>query len=326
MTPARLDAAARRDRMRGALVGLATGDALGTTVEFRRPGTFPPVTDMTGGGPFDLEPGQWTDDTSLALCLAESLVERGGFDARDQMERYLRWYRTGHLSSTGHCFDIGGTTSAALSRFARTGEPFAGPTAPDTAGNGSIMRLAPVPIFFAADPVAALARCAESSRATHGARVAVDACRYLGALLLGAFAGAAKDELLAPRYSPVPGYWEANPLCAEVDAIAAGSFLVRRPPDIRGSGYAAHSLEAALWAFASSGTFRDGCLLAVNLGDDADTTAAVYGQVAGAMYGERAIPAEWRSKLALWETVDRLADALAERGTSTTTLHEEAGR
>ena len=252
----------------------------------------------------------------MALCLAESLVERGGFDPRDQMERYVRWWRDGHLSSNGRCFDIGATVASALRRFEETGEPYAGSTDPQSAGNGSLMRLAPVPLFYAADPRAAVERAADSSRTTHGAATAVDACRYLAGLIVGALAGAAKDELLAPRYSPVPGLWEERPLAPEVDEVAAGSFLRREPPEIKGSGYVVRSLEAALWAFARGGSFREGALLAVNLGDDADTTGAVYGQLAGALYGEEGIPAEWRSKLALLGTIEELADRLhdAARG------------
>ena len=130
-------------RYRGILLGLAAGDALGTTLEFRRPGTFAPIADIVGGGPFNLPAGAWTDDTSMALCLAESLIERRGFDPVDQLERYVRWYRLGHLSSTGNCFDIGNTVRAALNRFERTREPYCGSTDPMAAGNGSIMRLAP---------------------------------------------------------------------------------------------------------------------------------------------------------------------------------------
>ena len=111
------------DRFRGCLLGLAVGDAVGTTVEFKPRGSFEPVTGMVGGGPFGLKPGQWTDDTSMALCLAESLIEKRGFDARNQMELYVCWYRQGHLSSTGRCFDIGNATSSALHRFERTGIP-----------------------------------------------------------------------------------------------------------------------------------------------------------------------------------------------------------
>jgi len=167
-----------RDRIRGALLGLAVGDAIGTTVEFRAPGSFRPVEDMIGGGPFHLSPGQWTDDTSMALCLAESLIECRGFNARDQMCRYVRWRDQGHLSSTGSRFDIGNTVAAALHTFEATGEPFSGPTAELTAGNGSLMRLAPIPMFYFGRDEDAVALAAESSRTTHGAAVAVDACRY----------------------------------------------------------------------------------------------------------------------------------------------------
>ncbi|MBD0328939.1 MAG: ADP-ribosylglycohydrolase family protein [Thermoleophilia bacterium] len=294
----------RRSRYRGALLGLAAGDALGTTLEFEPPGTFDSIDDIVGGGPFRLEPGQWTDDTSMALCLAESLLERRAFDLRDQMERYLRWYRAGHLSSTGECFDIGNATRAALERFERTGEPFAGSTDANAAGNGSLMRLAPVPLFFGADVEEALARAADSSRTTHGAATCVDACRYFAALLVGAVDGLPKDELLSPRY------WHWGELHREVADVAAGSFRGREPPEIRGTGYVVRSLEAALWALERSDGFREGALLAVNLGDDADTTGAVYGQLAGALYGEEAIPREWRAKLALRETIEDYAERL----------------
>ncbi len=187
-------------RYRGALLGLAAGDALGTTVEFRPPGTFEPVTDIVGGGPFRLEAGQWTDDTSMALCLAESLIERRGFDGHDQISRYVRWYREGHLASNGRCFDIGNTVRAALERFERTGETNAGSTDPRSAGNGSLMRLAPVPLFFSRDVEAAIARAADSSRTTHGVATAVDACRSCAALLVGAVDGRSKVELLDDSY------------------------------------------------------------------------------------------------------------------------------
>jgi len=298
------------DRYRGALLGLAAGDAVGTTVEFRPPGSFQPLTDMVGGGPFGLEPGQWTDDTSMALCLAESLVETGGFDPVDQLRRYVRWWREGHLSSTGRCFDIGGTVSKALRRFEQTGDPASGPTDPHSAGNGSIMRLAPVPLYYAEDPQLAVDRSADSSRTTHGAAEAIDGCRYLGALLVGAVRGASKEALLADHYAPVAGTWDAHPLAPAIAEIAAGSFKQRNPPTVKGTGYVVKSLEAALWAFLHGDDFGAGCLLAVNLGDDADTTAAVYGQLAGAYYGEAGIPPEWRSRLALRETITSLAEAL----------------
>lgn len=301
---------ANQQKFRGALLGLAAADAVGTTLEFRAPGSFTPITDMVGGGPFGLQAGQWTDDTSMALCLAESLVTQQRFDAADQMRRYLRWYEDGHLSSTGVCFDIGNTTRAALLHFKQTGDPYAGSTDPYTAGNGSIMRLAPVVLAASRYPETAVSLAAASSRTTHGAETAVDGCRTLAMLLLGALHGIDKATLLAPAFTLIPGYWDAYPLAPEIAAVAHGSFHEKQPPAIQGSGYVVASLEAALWAFANSHDFRSGCLLAANLGDDADTTAAVYGQLAGAFYGVDGIPAAWRAKLALRETIETLADQL----------------
>jgi ADP-ribosylglycohydrolase len=297
-------------RYRGCLLGLAVGDAVGTTLEFQPPGTFTPITDMVGGGPFALQPGQWTDDTSMALCLAESLIEQKEFVPTDQLQRYVQWYRQGHLSSTGKCFDIGNTTQAALLQFEKTGEPYCGSTNPRHAGNGSIMRLAPVPLFFATHPENAIAFSAESSRTTHGTLTAIDACRYLAALIVGAVHGVSREELLSSHYSPIPGYWQKNPLVAEINEIAAGSFKHHQPPEIQGTGYVVQSLEAALWAFYHSQSFQDGCLLAVNLGDDADTTGAVYGQLAGAFYGEQGIPQSWRDKLAYRDLIASFAEQL----------------
>jgi ADP-ribosylglycohydrolase len=246
----------------------------------------------------------------MALCLAESLIERRGFDPLDQLERYRRWYREGHLSVTGACFDIGGTTAGALGRFERTRAPTCGSTDPHAAGNGSLMRLAPVPVFFAADPAAAVVRSGDSSRTTHAAVGCVDACRYYGGLIAGALRGASREELLSPLYAPVPGLWDAAPLAPEIEAVARGSFLRREPPEIRGTGYVVQSLEAALWSFSKAWNFRDAVLHAVNLGDDADTTGAICGQLAGAHYGLDGIPAEWCEGLAKRDVVLDLVDRL----------------
>ena len=285
---------------------------MGTTVEFRPPGTFPPVTGMAGGGPFRLDPGQWTDDTSMALCLADSLVSRGEFDAQDQMDRYVRWATEGYLSSNGRCFDIGATVSDALRRYRSTGNPLSGSRDPYSAGNGGLMRLAPVPLFFARDPDTAIRKSGESSRTTHGTAACVDACRYFGGLLVGAVLGETKETLLAPRYCPVVDLWDREPMCPEIDEVAAGSFIHREPPEIVGRGYVVKSLEAALWAFHRSDSFAEGCLLAVNLGDDADTTAAIYGQLAGAYYGIDDVPQEWKDVISRRELILGLADGLLE--------------
>ena len=301
---------AEMDRYRGCLLGLAAGDALGTSLEFRAPGSFRPIDDMVGGGPFGLDPGMWTDDTSMALCLAESLLEMQEFDPQDQMRRYVSWYREGHLSSNGYCFDIGNTVQEALVNFIETGEAYAGSIDPFSAGNGSLMRLAPVPMYFAQHPEDAIDLSGISSKTTHGALEAVDACRYFGGLLVGALNGESKETLLGGSYCPIPGYWTRSPLAGRIAEIAGGSFKRKGPPDIRGTGYVVDSLEAALWAFHGSLSFREGALMAANLGDDADTTAAIFGQLAGAHYGAKAIPSGWRNKLVDVELITCMADNL----------------
>jgi len=238
----------------------------------------------------------------MALCLAESILE-AGWDPVDQLERYVRWMEDGLYSSTGRCFDIGRTVLTALGQFRRTGEPFPGSTDPNSAGNGSIMRLAPVALRYAHNRGEAIARAADSSRTTHGAPTAIDACRYLSALIVGALEGRSKQELLADDY-----FTAAE--TPAIRAVAAGSYKTKAPPHIRGSGYVVESLEAALWAFDRSTSFEEGALMAVCLGNDADTTGAVFGQLAGAFYGQDGIPIRWRQRLAMRETISNFADRL----------------
>ena len=299
------------NRYKGALLGLAVGDAVGTALEFSVPGEFEPITDLVGGGPFNLKAGEWTDDTSMALCLAESILESDGFDPADQMQRYLRWRNEGHLSATGECFDIGVATSRALDDFERWGEPYAGSVDPKAAGNGSLMRLAPIPMRWRRDLEQTAYYAGLSSKTTHAAPEAVDACRYYAVLIAAALSGASKSELLAPNPNFLKTF-DANLLCPTVEAIATGVYRGREPPEVRGSGYVIHTLEAALWALDSTDDFRSGLLKVVNLGEDSDTTGSVYGQLAGAIYGASDIPSEWVQKLAMQEMIERLSIGLME--------------
>lgn len=294
-----------RERFRGCLLGLAAGDAVGTTVEFQGRGSFPPVTDMVGSGPFNLSPGQWTDDTSMALCLATSLVTMGGFDAADQMNRYCDWQDNGYLSSTGQCFDIGNTVSQALAQYRQSGVPFSGATHPRSAGNGCLMRLAPVPMFYFPSRDNVLHFSGESSRTTHGAAECVDASRLFGDCLFRALSGASKSEILLgsePEIVESPS----------IQAIARGEYRSKSIDEIRGTGYVVESLEAALWCFWATETFEQAILTATNLGDDADTTAAICGQLAGAYYGESGIPPRWLNQLTLRDEITQLAEQLQD--------------
>jgi ADP-ribosyl-[dinitrogen reductase] hydrolase len=284
------------DRYRGCLLGLAVGDAIGTSVEFQPRGSFPPVKDMLGGGAFNLKPGQWTDDTSMALCLASSLVECNGFDATDQMNRYLNWYRNGYLSSTGKCFDIGNATRQALERFQATGKALSGSTHPSSAGNGSLMRLAPIPMFYAPNKASARVYAGESSRTTHGAQECVEACTLFAEMLVSALAGLDKETILF-------GNSVTDIASEKILSIARGDYRDKTEQHIRGNGYVVDALEAALWCFWSSDTFSEAVLKAANLGEDADTTAAICGQAG--------IPVPWLEKLHLREEIIGLAERLA---------------
>lgn len=301
-----------RDRAQGALVGLAVGDAVGTTLEFAPPGTFQPMTDLVGGGPFGLKPGQWTDDTSMAMCLAESILDTGALEPADQLRRYLAWRHDGYWSSTGSCFDIGNTTARALARFEQHGTVVDETIDQEAAANGSLMRLAPVPIRWHRDLSEAADRSADSSLTTHPARRPVDACRVYGAMLAALIQGAHFAEVLAP------GFWKeldvGEPLDQEVETVLRGSWRGKDPSQVRGSGYVVAALEAAIWAVDGATDFRDAVLRAANLGDDADTTAAIAGQLAGARWGLSGIPADWVAITHEGERIASIAGLLHDAG------------
>ena len=302
------------DRRRAALLGSAIGDALGAAVEFRPPGTFEPVTGYRAGGAHGLEAGEWTDDTSMALALAASMAEVG-WDLNDQSRRYVRWWRHGEYSVNGRCFDIGLTIRAALLRFQQTGDARSSAlTSESASGNGSIMRLAPVPIRFVhlfPDRVPELAvLAAESSLPTHASPQCLSACQYLALILAGLMHGVDRDEVLSPDWEPLQRLRADHPLHPAVDEVVGGSFRRRSPPEIVGSGYVVKSLEAALWAFHNAEDFCEAVLKAVNLGNDADTTGAVCGQLAGAYWGIAGIPPEWLKGLAQRDELERAVGAL----------------
>lgn len=295
-----------RDRFQGALLGLAIGDALAAHTQFRKPGTFSPIGDLLGGGPFDLPRGAWTDDTAMSLLLAESLLECDGFNAQDQVARYTRWQREGYGSATGQCVGISANVARALATALYRRQPFAGSHDPDQLDADPLSRVAPVVMFFFADASAAISRAAEAARITAQAPMVLDCVRLLAAMMRLALTGRDKAQVLRP---PRETWMSANSR-PEVLAVYDGSYQRRMPPEISAGGGVIQILEAALWAFYRGETFREGALLAANLGRDSDVVATVYGQLAGAWHGVSAIPGIWRNSLMRHELVIDTADRL----------------
>jgi ADP-ribosyl-[dinitrogen reductase] hydrolase len=294
------------DRYRGALIGLAVGDALGAAVEFQSPGSFVPVTGYRSGGPHGLNAGEWTDDTSMALALADSIASVG-WDLNDQASRYVEWWKTGKYSVNRRCFDIGITTRSALSKFVASRNALdSGDASERASGNGSIMRLAPVPIGYAdlyPDNIEELSRLAdESSLPTHASEQCRSACRYLATVLAALVRGEDRAVVLSPDWQHLQILNDIKPLHALIQQVAQGSY--RENSSIEGSGWVVKSLEAALWAFHDADSFEEAVLRAVNLGDDADTTGAICGQLAGAFWGESQIPGPLRSGLARMDLIE----------------------
>jgi len=317
------------DRARGTLIGLAVGDALGAAVEFASPGSFRPVTGYRSGGPHGLGAGEWTDDTSMALALADSMAA-AGWDLNDQADRYIQWWKTGRYSVNGRCFDIGNTTRAALNQYLATGDAHeSGDRSDQASGNGSIMRLAPIPIRFAhlysgnPDELSRLA--AESSLPTHASNQCISACRYLALVLAALIRGEKRDDVLSPDWGPLQQLLAIQPLHPKIHEVVTGSFRHKQPPAIKGTGWVVQSLEASLWAFHNADSFEEAVLRAVNLGDDADTTGAVCGQLAGAYWGESGIPQEWIEGLAQRDMIEEALNGLLSNPANDPPARLEAG-
>jgi ADP-ribosyl-[dinitrogen reductase] hydrolase len=312
--------AGARARVVGAMVGLAAGDALGGPVEFepRAAREADPVRGMRGGGTWKLEPGTWSDDASLALCLAESIVLKG-FDPEDSGHRGLAWLDEGLWSSRGEAFGVGGATRRALDRI-RSGMPaiLAGGRGENDNGNGSLMRILPASIWLGRLPEPARFRAvAAYSSTTHGHPRSILGC-WLHSLVAGKLLeGAAPAKAYAAAMSEARTLLGALPASARAEAGAYSRVLDGELPSlpsraVRGSGYVVHCLEAALWCLATTTDFAACVLAAVNLGEDADTTGAVAGGLAGLAYGRDAIPADWAKVLARLPEIEALAGNLAE--------------
>ena len=302
----------KENRLKGCMLGLAIGDAMGAPVEFMKRGTFEPVTGYRSGGKFRLNAGEWTDDTAMALCLAQSIIDSNGFDPIDQLDKYLEWIDSGYMSCTGKMVGLGKTCWRSLIRYRRTGQAYTDIKHEKFSGNGSLMRLAPICIYYADDLDKAVHYAALSSKITHGSPIAVDCCRYFAYVILKIMNGAKKDTLFSDSFvSDVYKYFSNEPLHRELNSIIGCEYISKREDEIQSSGYAIHSLEASLWSFYHTNTFEEAILKSVNLGDDADTVGAITGQLVGAFYGVDGIPDELIEGLSKSGEIGMMAEKLA---------------
>ena len=293
----------------GCLVGLAIGDTLGAVAEFMEPGEFEPITEPRAGGPFRLPVGYWTDDTSMALCLADSFIQKQGYDSFDIMQKFWLWRSEGYRSSTGVCFDVGNQTSASINEFMSVGRSVINKDKKrsSSAGNGSIMRLAPLVIasHAAGNTLEKTMLISQlSARETHYSYEAEAGTALFAAILYNAVESTDKNELL--NY----GDYELSDEFTSIASAVAGA-KSKEQHQVEPTGYIVNSLIAAVWALMTTDTFEAGALRAVNLGGDADTIGAIYGQIAGAFYGYEAIPSSWRTVLHQEQDIVALADKLA---------------
>ena len=273
-------------RYKGCFIGLAIGDALGSPIQFKKRDTYLHVRGYTKGGEFNSAKGEYTDDTAMALCLADSLINSKGFDAKNQLDTYVRWLKDGYMSTRDKAFDIGLTIFSSLVQYMETGKTTTYINQEENSGNGSLMRLAPVVMFYADNLDKAVSFAGKSSLTTHASPIAVDACRYFAYILTLILNGSHKSELFNDEATiKMKHFFKDKPLHPKIAKITNGSYVGKKRDEIKSSGYVVHTLEAALWAFYYGETFKDTILTAVNLGDDADTVGAVAGQLAGAYYG-----------------------------------------
>ncbi|KAK2732654.1 hypothetical protein FQN55_004035 [Onygenales sp. PD_40] len=316
-------------RIKGSIFGVAVTDALGGPVEFMTRGSFPRVTGFQHNDTFNVPPGTWTDDTSMTLCLAKSLIDhKGTFVPQAALRNYINWYQHGYLSATGDCFDIGATTTKALWIWSdyfdsathldkndpeghKPGQPAINKDLMREVfcGNGSLMRVAPIGLAYSHDLSLAVANATVSSSVTHPYPTCAECCVIYTKLIVQTLNGARKEDLAVEIANTTFADPKVKQRLSRYASIA--DWENTDDSEIKSSGYVVSTLEAALWAFFTTSTFREGALDVVNLGYDADTVGAVYGGLAGAFYGMESIPTEWIDGVQKKEIVDEIASGLA---------------
>lgn len=308
----------REARIHGALWGSLVGDALGVPVEFQSRDQVRknPVTGLRGFGTHNQPTGTWSDDSSLLLCTVDSLATCQRFDATDLGERFARWKNNAYWSPHGSVFDIGIATSQAISRIARGVPPEeAGGDDEYSNGNGSLMRIVPMALWFAsASPSELATYAARSSALTHRHPRSQMACAMYCLLVCELLAGTESARVLRSAWQKFSPLYQHPPFATELSHfqhLGDGSLENASDCAVASSGYVMHTLTASIWCLLTSRSLEETVLKAVNLGSDTDTTGTVAGGLAGARYGVESIPQDWRTGLARFDDVALLFDRFA---------------
>lgn len=292
-----------RSRFRGAILGAAIGDAMGVTNEMLDRTNTADLTQLVGGGICDIAPGGWTDDTAMLLCVSESLIVKHGFDANDQMDRFVRWWRYGYMTCAGRTYDVGNTTRLALFAYIQTGDPFSGVQSTHSAGNGALSRVAPIGLYYAVQTDMIDQVATYSSMLTHATVHSIDACRYVAWLVAQFVSGVSKQDALAAT-------WPFSPLCADIAHVVEGSYRQRSLDQMDASSYVVDMLEIVLFVLDAYDDFASGLCALSSAGGLTTTSCTIYGALAGALYGDDAIPEQWRHALVQRDKIEWFAEEL----------------
>lgn len=309
-----------KDKIKNTLYGAIVGDALGVPVEFKDRGYLKknPVTDMTGYGTYNLPKGSWSDDSSMMLCLADNIGKLSGIDYEDIMKRFWDWFKHSKYTPDHNTFDIGRTCHAAIYNFHQGVEPLeCGLKTERDNGNGSLMRITPLPFYIfqkfgedAMDKEESFEVIHNVSRLTHGHEISLIGCDIFCSLMIEILKGTKKEAIQGYGLPKIGAYIKKHPeyeaARAKYDRIFHIDFKDIPEEQIRSTGYVVDTLEAALWCFLTTDNYPDCVLKAVNLGSDTDTVACVAGSIAGLYYGE--IPTDWIKAIRNRKFVDKVIE------------------
>jgi ADP-ribosylglycohydrolase len=306
------------EKLKAGIIGHLTGDALGVPVEFKKREELKkdPVEDMRGYGTYNQPPGTWSDDSSLTLCLLESLID--GYDLNDQADKFVSWLYDAYWTARDETFDVGNTTRLSISKLREGHQPLlAGSGGERDNGNGSLMRILPLVFYLLdADPAERFKKTREVSSLTHSHPRSVLGCYIYLDFAARIIKGSNLEKAYKKTKEHIKDFIKEEAYSSELkhySRILEGDIGALDEDEIRSSGYVVHTLEPSFWVLLNTNSYSSAVLKAVNLGEDTDTTAAVTGGLAGIYYGYAGIPDEWTAEIARLDEVLELIDLFSEK-------------